>query len=90
MTIIPAAYVSTERPPPPEHADALVTKAWERFRGDTAGESSQVYPALARVPSDLFRRLRGRRHRPRVRRRRGGLRIGMCHNFRNQSIARLL
>ena len=31
-----------------------MTEAWERFRSNTDGESSQVYPALARVPSELF------------------------------------
>jgi glutaminase len=55
MTMTPApAYVSTGHLPPPEHIQALVTEAWELFRADTNGESSQVYPALARVPADLF------------------------------------
>jgi glutaminase len=54
MTSPASAYVSTGRLPPPETVEALVIEAWERFRGDTAGETSQVYPALARVPSDLF------------------------------------
>ena len=33
---------------------ALVEEAHRRFRTDTEGQNSQVYPALARVPSDLF------------------------------------
>jgi glutaminase len=33
---------------------ALVSDAHARFKSDTDGQNSQVYPALARVPSDLF------------------------------------
>jgi glutaminase len=33
---------------------ALVKDAYERFKSNTDGENSKVYPALARVPSDLF------------------------------------
>jgi glutaminase len=32
----------------------LVSEAHARFKSNTEGENSQVYPALARVPSDLF------------------------------------
>jgi len=32
----------------------LVAEAHERFKSHNEGENSQVYPALARVPSDLF------------------------------------
>jgi glutaminase len=32
----------------------LVAEAYERFKSNTEGENSQVYPALARVPSELF------------------------------------
>ncbi len=47
-------YVSTGRLPTPELIQALVTEAYEKFRSNTEGQNSQVYPALARVPSDLF------------------------------------
>jgi glutaminase len=33
---------------------SLLAEAHARFKSDTDGENSQVYPALARVPSDLF------------------------------------
>jgi glutaminase len=33
---------------------ALVTEAHEKFKSNTAGQNAQVYPALARVPRDLF------------------------------------
>ena len=39
---------------PPNGSGALVKDAYERFKSNTDGENSQVYPALARVPSDLF------------------------------------
>ena len=32
----------------------LVSEAHARFKSNTEGENSQVYPALARVPNDLF------------------------------------
>jgi len=48
------AHVSTGQLPSPERVRALVTDAYERFKSNTDGENSQVYPALARVPSDLF------------------------------------
>jgi glutaminase len=46
--------VSTGHLPPVESVRALVGEAHERFRGNTDGENSTVYPALARVPRDLF------------------------------------
>jgi glutaminase len=46
--------VSTGRLPPVESVRALVAEAHERFRGNTDGENSTVYPALARVRRDLF------------------------------------
>jgi glutaminase len=49
-----AAYVSTGHLPPPESVQALVSEAHARFKSDTDGENSKVYPALARVPRDLF------------------------------------
>ena len=33
---------------------ALVSEAQRRFKSNTDGQNSQVYPALARIPSDLF------------------------------------
>jgi len=50
----PGAYVSTGQLPSPERVRALVNEAYERFKSNTDGENSKVYPALARVPSDLF------------------------------------
>jgi glutaminase len=47
-------YVSTGQLPRPERVRDLVADAYERFKANTDGENSQVYPALARVPSDLF------------------------------------
>ena len=48
------SYVSTGRLPSPEQIRALVAEAHERYRVNGEGQSSQVYPALARVPSELF------------------------------------
>jgi len=48
------AYVSTGHLPPPELVQALVSEAYERFKSVTEGKNSEVYPALARVPSELF------------------------------------
>ncbi|HVH03989.1 MAG TPA: glutaminase A [Amaricoccus sp.] len=47
-------YVSTGRLPPPDHVRQLVDEAHARFGSVTQGEVSGVYPALARVPADLF------------------------------------
>ncbi len=49
-----ASFVSTGHLPSPEQVQQLVREAHERFKSDTDGENSQVYPALARVPRDLF------------------------------------
>jgi len=49
-----AAYVSTGHLPPPEMVRTLVTEAYEQFKTNTEGKNSGVYPALARVPSELF------------------------------------
>jgi glutaminase len=49
-----ASYVSTGHLPPPDQVRALVAEAYERFKSNTDGQNSQVYPALARVPSRLF------------------------------------
>jgi glutaminase len=47
-------YVSTGRLPPAERVRELVVEAYERYRSSKEGQNSQVYPALARVPADLF------------------------------------
>ena len=46
--------VSTGRLPSPEVVSALVSEAHERYKSNAEGENSQVYPALARAPSELF------------------------------------
>ncbi|MGY4503719.1 glutaminase [Bradyrhizobium sp. GM24.11] len=48
------AYVSTGHLPGPEAVQSLVNEAQRRFQSNRDGENSQVYPALARVPSELF------------------------------------
>jgi glutaminase len=48
------SYVSTGHLPDPEVVRQLVTEAHKRFKSNTQGENSGVYPALARVPSRLF------------------------------------
>jgi glutaminase len=47
-------YVSTGYLPPAEHVMRLVDEAYERCRSNKDGNNSQVYPALAEVPSELF------------------------------------
>jgi glutaminase len=47
-------YVSTGHLPPAEHIIRLVDEAYERCRSNEDGKNSQVYPALAEVPSELF------------------------------------
>jgi glutaminase len=49
-----APYISTGHLPEPELVQKLVSEAHARFKSNTEGENSQGYPALARVPSDLF------------------------------------
>jgi glutaminase len=49
-----APYVSTGRLPPPEQVKALVAEAYQRYQSNAEGQNAQVYPALARVPRDLF------------------------------------
>jgi glutaminase len=49
-----APYVSNGQLPSPEQVRRSIDEAYERYRTDTAGERSRVYPALARVPADLF------------------------------------
>jgi glutaminase len=47
-------YVSTGRLPSPDVIKDLIAEAHARFKSNTEGRNSQVYPALARVSSDLF------------------------------------
>lgn len=47
-------YVSTGHLPPADAVRELVQVAHARFATDDQGENSNVYPALARVPRDLF------------------------------------
>ena len=49
-----SSFVSTGHLPTPETITALVNEAHARFKSNTDGENSQVYPALARVPRELF------------------------------------
>jgi len=48
------SYISTGRLPSADAVGRLVTEAHERFGSVGLGQVSQVYPALARVPRDLF------------------------------------
>jgi len=48
------SYVSTGHLPSAEMVSGLVAEAHERFRSNREGANSDVYPALARVPSTLF------------------------------------
>jgi glutaminase len=47
-------YVSTGHLPNSEMVQSLVDDAHRRLKLNADGENSQVYPALARVPSELF------------------------------------
>lgn len=47
-------YVSTGHLPPGDEVRALVAEAHARFQSNTEGTNSQVYPALAQVPAELF------------------------------------
>jgi len=47
-------FVSTGHLPTPEAVAKLVNEAHRRFQSHAEGSNSQVYPALARVPSELF------------------------------------
>lgn len=47
-------FVSTGALPPADVVGALVTEAYEQYRGVDDGRSSDVYPALGRVPANLF------------------------------------
>ena len=47
-------YVSTGHLPPAEEVVRLVNEAHERYESNADGRNSQVYPALAEVPRELF------------------------------------
>lgn len=47
-------YVSTGHLPASETVQSLVNEAQRRFQSNRDGTNSQVYPALERVPSELF------------------------------------
>jgi glutaminase len=47
-------FVSTGHLPEPAAIQALIDEAHRRYLENTNGQNSQVYPALARVPSNLF------------------------------------
>jgi glutaminase len=47
-------YVSTGRLPPADRVRTLVAEAHNRFKSNAEGANSTVYPALARVPGNLF------------------------------------
>jgi glutaminase len=47
-------YVSTGHLPPVERVEHLLLEAYRRFSPVTEGRNSDVYPALARVPPELF------------------------------------
>lgn len=46
--------VSTGHLPPEAQVQALVHEAYARYKGNQEGELADTYPALARVPADLF------------------------------------
>lgn len=48
------SFISTGSLPTPERVRHLVEEAHRLFSSNTEGHNSQVYPALARVPSELF------------------------------------
>src|SRR5438477_8980918 len=47
-------YVSTGHLPSPELVIELVSEAYQRFKTNIEGRNSDIYPALARVPPELF------------------------------------
>ncbi len=49
-----STYVSTGSLPSRPRVSALLAEAYDRYRSDQSGTNSQVYPALAKVPSDKF------------------------------------
>src|ERR1700751_4847602 len=47
-------YVSTGHLPSARQVQAAVDEAYRTYRPEASGETSQTYPALARVPGHLF------------------------------------
>ena len=47
-------HVSTGHLPSGSVVEELITEAYDLFKSDQQGKNSKVYPALAKVPSDLF------------------------------------
>ena len=47
-------YISTGHLPPAADVSRLIDRVYSRYASNSDGECSQVYPALARVPRDLF------------------------------------
>jgi glutaminase len=47
-------YVSTGHLPSPRQVQAAVDEAYQLYRAEASGATSQTYPALARVPGQLF------------------------------------
>jgi glutaminase len=47
-------FISTGHLPPAEMVRSLLTEVYDRTKLNKDGQNSQVYPALARVPSNLF------------------------------------
>jgi glutaminase len=47
-------YVSTGHLPPAEEVVRLLDEAHKHYKSNTDGKNSQVYPALAAVPSEMF------------------------------------
>src|SRR5258708_8917325 len=54
MASLERHYISTGHLPAPEMVQSLVEDAHRRFKSNSDGKNSQVCPALARVPSELF------------------------------------
>jgi glutaminase len=53
-TVADAGFVSTGHLPSPDVIKGLVVEAHARYRSNSEGQNSQVYPALMRVPRHLF------------------------------------
>ncbi|QEG35427.1 glutaminase A [Bythopirellula goksoeyrii] len=49
-----SGYVSTGHLPAPDVVQELVQEAYQQFKANSDGMNSQVYPALAQVPANLF------------------------------------
>jgi glutaminase len=50
----PEPFVSTGQLPPDDLVTQLVAEAYEQFKTNAEGKNAEVYPALARVSSELF------------------------------------